>query len=59
VHLTELASLALEALAGGGAQLQQDSTLLALFADAESPYGGTILPVVGPIRNLVTQAITN
>jgi hexosaminidase len=57
VHLAELASLALEALAGRRAQLQQDSTLLALFADAESPYGGTILPVVGPIRNLVTQAI--
>jgi hexosaminidase len=59
VHLSQLASLALEALAGRTAWLPPDSTLRALFADADSAYGGTILPVAAPIRNLVTQAITN
>jgi hexosaminidase len=58
-HLAELAHLALEALAGDVARLQSDSTMQALFAKAESAYGGTILSVVGPIRNLVTQAITD
>jgi hexosaminidase len=56
VYLSKLAVLALEALSGRAPGVGQDSTERALFAAAAEAYGGTILPVVGPLQQLVTQA---
>jgi len=52
LHLSALARLGLEALAGEPVPLN-DSIRTALFEEAKSPYGGTILKVVEPVQKLV------
>jgi hexosaminidase len=59
VHLSELASLGLDVLSQQPSPLPPDSTLEALFTSAAEAYGGTILPVVGAVQKLVTEAGVN
>jgi hexosaminidase len=55
VHLSALASLGLDALAGKSVPLN-DSIRNVLFEEAKSPYGGTLLKVVEPVQKLVAGA---
>ena len=56
VHLSRMASLVLQALSQQTPPVEPDSTMEALFAAAGQAHGGTVLPLVTPMRRLVTEA---
>ncbi len=59
IHLSELAAIGLKAISDPASLEGKDSELEELFTSASESHGGTILPLVEPVKKLVESATKN